>query len=203
MKKVDYKKELKQLYKGKPSVNTLVSVPPLQYLMLDGKGSPNSNSFVAAVETLYPLAYTLKFMSKKQLELDFTVMPLEGLFWADDMSAFTADRKDEWKWTIMIMQPDHITPQMFEEAVMKVAKKKDLPLLHSVRLETLNEVRAAQVMYVGAYADEGSTIESLHGFIAQQGGELKKSQHHHHEIYLGDPRRVEPAKLKTIIRQPF
>lgn len=204
MDKVDYKKVLKHLYSGKVGDEVIVDVPEMQYLMVDGKGDPNtSEEFKNAIEALYPVAYSLKFMCKKSLEKDYAVMPLEGLFWSKDMVQFDANNKDEWLWTLMIMQPGYITHAMFDEAVKAVAAKRSPPSLYDVRLAEHHEGRAAQVMYVGSYANEGPTIQSLHDFIKQQGGVLDGLKHKHHEVYLSDTRRADPSKLKTIIRQPF
>lgn len=204
MKKIDYKKELKQLYDGKPWAQTVVEVPKMNFLMIDGAGNPNTSpEYVAAIEALYPMAYTLKFMCKKELGKDYGVMPLEGLWWAKDMRAFTDGKKDDWQWTMMIMQPDFITFDMVNRATEAVAAKQRPSKLGEVRFEAYTEGRAAQVLYLGAYSDEGPTILKLHEFIHEQGGALDKANKHHHEIYLGDPRRTDPAKLKTIIRQPF
>jgi len=204
MDKTDYKKELSSFYADKPGVISTVEVPPMQFLMMDGHGDPNtSQEYIDAIQALYPLAYTLKFMCKKELEQDYGVMPLEGLWWTENMADFSMADKSNWLWTAMIMQPAMITKDMFERAVQQVADKKSLTALGKVKFEVYNEGRAAQVMYVGPYADEGPTIQQLHTFIRAQGGELTATNKHHHEIYLGDPRRVAPEKLKTIIRQPY
>lgn len=204
MNKTDYKKVLGSLYSGKVGQCVAVDVPVMQYLMVDGHGDPNtSQEYVDAMQALYPLAYTLKFMCKKELAEDYAVMPLEGLWWSDDMADFLTGNKSNWQWTAMIMQPAIITQEMFDRAVQQVADKKAPTALGKVRLETYHEGRAAQVMYVGPYAAEGPTIQQLHAFIGEQGGRLTATNKHHHEIYLGDPRRTDPAKLKTIIRQPY
>jgi hypothetical protein len=204
MEKIDYKKQLQLLYSGKVGEQVLVDVPPMRFLMIDGHGDPNtSDEYVHAIEALYPVAYTLKFMSKKTLAKDYAVMPLEGLWWSDNMEDFLTGNKSNWDWTMMIMQPDFVSEQMVKTAVEEVQKKKNPASLDKLRFDTYDEGRAAQVMYVGAYADEGPTIVKLHEFIASQGGELEATTKNHHEIYLGDPRRADPAKLKTIIRQPF
>jgi hypothetical protein len=176
----------------------------MNFIMVDGKGDPNtSQEYADAIEALYPVAYTIKFTCKKKYEHDFGVMPLEGLWWAEDMSTFSVHDKSSWRWTAMIMQPSVVTNEIFSQALEQVAHKKLLRSLDKVRFATYDEGRAAQVMYIGPYADEGPTITGLHEFIRQQGGVLSGSIKHHHEIYLGDPRRTSPEKLKTIIRQPF
>jgi hypothetical protein len=202
MAKRDLKKELKHLYIPNAREISVVDVPEMNFLMIDGEGDPNtSQQYRNAIECLYALSYTLKFMIKKAKGgVDYGVMPLEGLWWGDDMSVFVDGKKDRWKWTAMIMQPAYVTRALFDEACAQVQKKKDLPALSRVRLEAFREGRSAQIMYVGAYADEGPTIQRIHSFIKEQGSSLAGK---HHEIYLGDPRRTTPEKLKTVIRQPF
>ena len=202
MAKLDLVRDLKELYKPSAREAALVDVPPMSFLMIDGQGDPNtSQDYVAALEALYSVAYTLKFMIKKgPAAVDYGVMPLEGLWWSDDMNAFVAGRKDSWQWTSMIMQPEFVTRELFEEAVGQAAKKKTLPALSKIRLEEFAEGRAAQIMHIGPYSAEGPTIEKLHGFISEKGFERSGK---HHEIYLGDPRRAAPDKLMTVIRQPI
>jgi len=203
MTKTDYKKAFKEFYSAKISKPTVVEVPKMNFIMIDGKGDPNtSQEYIDAIETLYPVAYTIKFTSKFAGN-DFGVMPLEGLWWTENMADFSTEDKSNWQWTAMIMQPDIINKVLFEQAVEQVKKKKNPVSLDKLRFEAYEEGRAAQVLYVGPYADEGPAIQELHQFIEDQGGKLKATTKHHHEIYLGDPRRVAPEKLKTIIRQPF
>lgn len=201
MKKIDLKKDLKHLYAASGKKIVLVDVPRMNFLMMDGQGDPNTaEAYSDAVQALYTLSYTLKFMIKKgELAIDYGVMPLEGLWWTDDMADFSPDNKDIWKWTAMIMQPAWVTADLVEEARRQAAKKKPLPAISEVRFEGFEEGKAVQCLHVGPYADEGPTIERLHQFIRDQGLELAGK---HHEIYLSDPRRADPAKLKTIIRQP-
>lgn len=200
MEKLDLKKTYRELYKAKPQP-TLVDVPPLQYLMIDGEGNPNTaQAYKDSVEALYSLSYTLKFMVKRMpVGTDYGVMPLEGLWWADSMEDFSVERKDDWKWTSLLLQPDFITPDLVEAARRQAAAKKTLPALPLIRLERLEEGRCAQVLHIGPYAEEEPTIKLLHGFIREQGLALRGT---HHEIYLGDPRRAAPDRLQTIIRQP-
>ncbi|WP_223627171.1 GyrI-like domain-containing protein [Microbacterium sp. EST19A] len=204
---IDPKKTL-DAYQAKRGEIRLVEVPPLQYLMVDGAGDPNtSQAYQDAVTALFPLAYTLKFASREELGIDTVVMPLEGLWHAADMDAFTSQRdKSAWLWTLMIMVPDHVTTEMFAAAVAgveaKAVKKKQAPspALSAVRLETLDEGLSVQTLHVGAFDDEGPVLDDLHHrFIPENG--LRMSGRHH-EIYLSDMRRVEPAKLRTILRQP-
>ena len=199
MVKVDLKKELKRLYNAPAGEAELVEVPALRYLMVDGLGDPNDNvDFQAATEALYGMAYTLKFMLKRgPTALDWVIMPL--LWWADDMEVFRMDARADWKWTLMILQPDDVTEEHVEMARQELRAKKDPPGLAGLRYETYAEGLSAQVMYVGPYADEGPTIARLHSFIDEQG---RRPRGKHHEIYMGDPRRTAPERLRTIIRQP-
>ncbi len=203
MNKVDYKKQLKDFYMAKVNKPVVVHVPKMNFIMIDGKGDPNtSQEYIDAIQALYPVAYTIKFTSKLRYGKDFGVMPLEGLWWTKNMKDFNTNDKSNWLWTAMIMQPSVVTEDIFNQAVQQVKEKKNPSGLAKLRFASYDEGQAAQVMYVGPYSDEGPTIQKLHEFIKDQGGRLEDSKHHH-EIYLGDPRRVDPAKLKTIIRQPF
>lgn len=201
MKKIDLKKEFSELYKASANKMTFVTAPKLSYLMVDGKGDPNnSKQFQEAVEALYSVSYTLKFMFKKgEQQIDYGVMPLEGLWWTENMTEFSMDKKVDWKWTLMIMQPDFITQSSVEKAKEMAAKKKELPMLDALRFETMEEGLCVQVLYIGPYDDEPPTIAKLHAFIKDNGYKLHGK---HREIYLNDARRTAPEKLKTIIRQP-
>lgn len=201
MKKVDLKKELKQLYQASAKEVVQVEVPPFRFLMVDGEGDPNtSQAYAQAVEVLFAVSYTAKFMVKKgPQELDYAVMPLEGLWWADDMSAFTVSDKANWKWTMMIMQPSFAANDVVEAAMAEVRRKKNLPGIDKLRLEEFSEGRCAQVLHIGPFSEEGPTIKRLHEFIDARSGRIGK----HHEIYLSDIRRTDPKKWKTIIRQPM
>jgi hypothetical protein len=198
--KIDFKRGLSELYSPghEPS---LVSVPELAFLMVDGRGDPNTAAeYRAAVEALYAVAYAAKFAVKRATDgIDFAVMPLEGLWWLDDMSTFTLADKSDWSWTAMIMQPEPVTAEVVELAVQKAAAKKSLPALELLRFERFHEGLVAQVMYRGPYAEEGPAIARLHEFIAERGYAPAGK---HHEIYLSDPSRTAPEKLKTVIRQP-
>ncbi len=202
MDKIDLKKVWKELYRPSTKQVSRVDVPPFNYLMIDGRGDPNTaQEYKEAIEALYPVAYTLKFMLKKgAIGEDYVVMPLEGLWWVEDMADFSAQRKDDWQWTMMILQPDVVTEEMVAEAVAQTREKKNPPALDKVRLEALHEGSSAQIMHIGPYADEAPNIQKVHQFIADAGGQLHGK---HHEIYLSDPRRAAPEKMKTIIRQPF
>jgi len=204
MDKIDYKKKLSEIYQAKVTKPVVIKVPKMNYIMIDGHGDPNtSKEYIDAIQTLYPVAYAIKFMCKRELGVDFGVMPLEGLWWTENMEDFNANNKSNWLWTAMIMQPDIVNKAMFEGAIKQVSEKKKLELLNIVRFEAYDEGRSAQVMYVGPYSDEGPTILALHDFIKLQGGKLDKTNKHHHEIYFSDPRRTDQSRLKTIIRQPF
>ncbi|MDD5622466.1 MAG: GyrI-like domain-containing protein [Actinomycetota bacterium] len=201
MDKIDLKKELKEYYWNSTKEIRFVKVPPMNFLMVDGKGDPNiSEEFTDAIQSLYSLAYTIKFTLKKESEIDYGVMPLEGLWWTDDMSKFSQDNKKIWKWTIMIMQPKFIPKKFFNDCLEEVKKRKNFQSLSKIRFEKYSEGLSAQIMYIGPYSDEGPTIMKVHDFIKGKGYELKGK---HHEIYLGDFRRTKPEKLKTIIRQPI
>ena len=202
MEKYDFKKQWKQLYQPRPGLLTEVDVPPLRYLMVDGDGDPNtSTAFQQAVEALYSLSYTLKFSLKKSPKpVDYGVMPLEGLWWADDPRVFHQTDKSGWKWTAMILQPEFISQAQVDAAIAEVRRKKNPAALDRVRFETLEEGMSVQVLYKRPFSEEGPTIERMHDFIHAGGRELHGR---HHEIYLSDPRRTAPEKLKTILRQPM
>ena len=202
MEKIDYKKQLKQLYQPSPKKVEFVEVPEMNFLMVDGEGNPNTaKSYKEAVEALYAVSYTLKFMVKKgSIGIDYGVMPLEGLWWMDDMSNFDPDNKDEWKWTSMMMQPELITEDLVKEAVEQVRKKKDPNALDRIRFTSFHEGKAAQLMHIGPFSEEGPNIEKVHNAIAANGFEKTGK---HHEIYLSDIRRAAPEKWKTVIRQPY
>jgi hypothetical protein len=202
MTKIDFKKEMKHLYQPSAKEFVVVDVPPMQFLMLDGRGDPNTaQEYQDALEALYAAAYKAKFLSKKQVGKDYVVPPLEGLWWAEDMEAFVAARdKSAWQWTLMIMQPDWVTRELYEEAVAQVEKQKNPPALPKLRLETYHEGLSVQILHLGSYDDEGPTIANMHNeFMPASNYE---SAGKHHEIYLSDPRRVAPDKLKTVLRQP-
>ncbi len=201
MQKIDFKKEF-SCYKAKARKLEIISVPKMQYLMVDGHGDPNtSEEFKNAILTLYPVAYKLKFASKLELKKDYAVMPLEGLWWAEDMSTFTTARdKSKWDFTLMIMVPDWITKKMFNEAVKKVREKNPPLLLDKVRLETLMEGQCVQTLHIGSFDDEEEVLFKMHNeFIPANN--LKMTQKHH-EIYFSDFRKVAHDKLRTLLRQP-
>jgi hypothetical protein len=178
-----------------------VIVSPLRYLMIDGEGDPNtSQEYAQAVESLFTVSYITKFAVKRGPQgIDYGVMPLEGLWWADDLSVFVADNKTDWKWTMMILQPSFVREETIRAAIFEAGKKKKLPALHKLRLEEFSEGRCAQILHVGPFSTEGLTIAKLHEYIHAHTALTGK----HHEIYLSDIRRAAPEKWKTIIRQPM
>ena len=200
MASIDLKRVYRDQYTARAGRPALVEVPERPFLMIDGKGTPGeAPEYIAAVEALYPLAYGIRAAIKKKTGDGYTVLPLEGLWWADDMTAYRANRKDEWKWTLMIGLPDVATAEMAARVFPEVTAQKRLTAGDQVRFELFEEGRCAQVMHIGPYSAEEPTIDLLHQFIAEQGLQLRGL---HHEIYLGDPRKADPLKLKTIIRQP-
>lgn len=198
--KRDFRKEL-DCYRAKPNTPQLVEVPELRFLMIDGHGDPNAPAFGKAVAALYPVAYKLKFASKLTLDRDYVVMPLEGLWWAEDMSTFTTARdKSRWDWTLMSMVPDWITDDMFTAALEVVGGKQRPERLEDVRLEALQEGLCVQALHVGSFDDEAPLLDQLHHHFLPGNGLAPDGRHH--EIYLSNFRTVEPAKRRTIVRQP-
>lgn len=199
MGKIDFRKEQPALFAPPRDEFTLVKVPKLRFVKVDGKGDPNTASaYAEAVGWLYAVSYGLKFAAKQE-GTDYVVPPLQGLWWADDYDAFAAGRRDEWRWTMMIMVPDFITKKQFDAAVKKAGGKLGAPPA-TLRLDEYDEGLAVQILHVGSYADEAPTIRRLHQEFLPANGLVETGPHH--EIYLSDPRRTEAAKLKTILRQP-
>jgi hypothetical protein len=198
----DLDREIAGLYRATATPH-MVDVPELAFLMIDGHGDPNaSQDFQAAVQALYTLSYSVKFAIKRARGTDHKVAPLEGLWWAADMSSFEVADKSAWNWTAMIRQPAEVTADLLNRVVEDALRKKPLPALADARLTSFTEGRAAQVLHVGPYSAEAPTIARLHAFIAEQGYRFDGNLQKHHEIYLGDPRRAAPERLRTIIRQP-
>ena len=201
MDKYDIKVAHKALYSPSAKEFTIVDVPEFRYIAIDGHGDPNTSpDYAEAVESLYSVAYAVKFDSKKTLERDFTVAPLEGLWRADDMDDFVTRKKSNWDWTMMIAQPDWITAAMVASAVDKASAKTGLAALARLRLLILDEGKSVQIMHHGPYDDEAPTLERLHHQYLPEHGLTRTGDHH--EIYLSDARRTAPAKLRTILRQP-
>lgn len=202
VEKVDFKKELKHLYKPSAKKVESLVIPKMNFLMIDGQGDPNtSQEFQDAIEVLYPLSYTLKFIVKKgEISIDYGVLPLEGLWWAEDMNSFSIENKNDWKWILMIMQPDFITKSMVIDAIEQVKKKKDPVSLPLVRFKSFDEGKVSQIMHIGPFSEEGPTVQKVHTFIEENNCQRRGK---HHEIYLSDIRKAAPEKWKTIIRQPM
>ena len=201
MSKIDLKAELKHLYKPSAKSIVTVEVPALRFLMIDGEGDPsNSASYTEAVEALFSVSYTAKFAVKRgATAVDYAVMPLEGLWWADDFSAFVTGDRSQWKWTMMIMQPEFATYDVLAEATQQVRTKKKLPAVDRLRLETFTEGLCAQTLHIGPFTEEGPTIQRLHEFIESSSNLRGK----HHEFYLSDIRRAAPASWKAELREPM
>ena len=195
--KSDLKKDIAS-YRAAHGSFGLVDVPPLRYLMIDGHGDPGAQPYADAISTLFPVAYKLKFMSKNELDRDYVVMPLEALWWSDDMATFTTSRdKSRWDWTAMILVPDWITGDLIERAI---AAGADTPAIVALRVETYAEGRCVQTLHLGPFDDEGPVLDAMHTeFIPSHGLRMTGR---HHEIYLSDIRRTAPSKLRTILRQP-
>jgi hypothetical protein len=200
--KTDFKKTLKEFYRPKPTP-AIVTVPPLRFLMIDGTGTTESPQFASAIEALFSVSYKTKFAAKNDLDYDYAVMPLEGLWWADDMDDFVKGNKNRWRWTLMIMQPSKIKAAFIEaarEAAMAAKGNDSIPRL---RLAEFDERLAAQMLHTGPFSEEHAQIVKLHRLIAEHGGRFDGRRHKHHEIYLNDFRKVDPAKMRTVLRQPF
>jgi len=203
VRKVDLKKELKHLYNPSAKEVSVVDIPSMNFLMVDGKGDPNNApEYADALEALYTVSYAIKFKIKKTHDaVDYVVMPLEGLWWTDDMREFSIEDKDAWKWTAMIMQPEeYVSKELFEEVKIEVERKKGLSAIPKMRFEAFREGLSVQIMHHGPFSEEGPIIEKVHRSIEERGG---KPNGKHHEIYLSDLRRTKPERLKTVIRQPF
>ncbi|MGW5671985.1 GyrI-like domain-containing protein [Micromonospora sp. NPDC003776] len=201
MTRSDIKRERKDLYAPRADSFQLVEVPALPFLMVDGAGDPNTaQSYQDAVAALYAVSYALKFAGRQALGRDHVVAPLEGLWSADDPAAFVTRAKGEWRWTMMITQPEWITGAMVDEAVRLTASRKHLPAADRLRFEPYAEGLSVQVLHVGSYDDEGPVLAGLHHEFMPANGLTFNGPHH--EIYLSDPRRTEPAKLRTVLRQP-
>ena len=217
LKKIDLRKELRHLYQPSVKEVELVKVPKFNFVMVDGQmeagQSPGTSpAFQEALQALYGVSYTLKFMSKldKANPIDYAVMALEALWWVED-GIFDITRPDNWRWRAMIMQPEHITPRMFAGALEQVKQKRPSPAVEKLRLEAYEEGLCTQIMHVGPYSTEPATVARLQAFAAER-GYTERHEHaprrgrlvvyDHHEIYLGDPRRAKPEKMQTVLRHP-
>ncbi len=203
---LDLKKQYKDLYSPSAKVVQVVSVPNLRFIRIDGEIEEgyrpgDSPGFAAATEAIYGISYTLKFASKQRPEnpIDYPVMALEGQWWVEQ-GVYDFNNTAGWKYSLMMMQPEHITPQMFGEALEKLRKKRPNPALAALRLEDFVEGRAIQVMHIGPYSSEPETIRRMDEFAVEHGYTLHGR---HHEIYLSDPRRADAEKMKTILRHPI
>lgn len=201
MAKKDLKKELQSLYFPSAKEVAVVKVPAMNFAMVDGEGNPNdTKAFPEAIQVLYGVSYTLKFMLKKAGKPDFVVMPLAALWWTRPSGGFDFDSpKATWNWTSMLMQPDFVTRADFKKASAQLNERKDPPALPKLRFERFAEGLSLQIMHIGPYAAERPTIERVHAYAEENGYRLAGK---HHEIYMGDPRRTAPARLKTVVRQP-
>lgn len=203
MSKIDFKKSMKELFAPSAKDFSLVDVPSMQFLMVDGKGTPDpdkQSEYAQALAVLYPIAFKLKFLSKIELGRDYVVPPLQALWWADDMNVFVTGDKDQWQWTVMIMQPDWIMQDHVDKIRDVLAASGDFSALGKLRLESYCEGQSVQIMHIGPYSQEGPTLKKMHEDFIPQNGFVENG--HHHEIYLGDPRKTAPEKLKTVLRQP-
>ncbi|MBC2582268.1 hypothetical protein HGI79_18705 [Clostridium sp. DJ247] len=202
MGKIDFKKEFKELYNPSSKKVQIINVPKLNYLVIDGSGNPNtSQEYRDAIEALFSVSYAVKFMIKKGINgLDYGVLPLEGLWWTDNIEDFSMENKEVWNWTALIMQPEFVEKDLIDKALTEVEKKKKLSSISKIRFKCINEGLVAQIMHIGPYSEEKPTIERLHNYI-EENNYSKVGKHH--EIYISDPRKASPEKLKTIIRQPI
>ena len=199
--KIDYKKILGTYYTASSVEPAVVDIPCFNFLMIDGRGDPNtSKEYKEAVSALFTLSYSLKFHIKKSLGIDYGVLPLEGLWWAEDMATFTKGGKDAWLWTMRILQPEWINAGMAAHMQIESFQKKGLPALKQIRFETYSEGVSVQLMHLGPFSSEGPNIARMHSFADQNGYQRRGK---HHEIYLTDFTRTAPEKMKTILRQPL
>jgi hypothetical protein len=199
---VDYKLQLKKFYRPSEGPVELVDVPPFNVIQVDGQGDPTTKEYQDAVQALIAVANALKLTVKKSDSIDYGVMPLECLWWGDDASRFTLERKADWKWTLMIHQPSMVMRKVFDKALAdaKAKIKTDLPGLDRMRFESFKEGRAAQKLHVGPFTEQGPAVQAVHDRIQAIGGKVSGK---HHEIYLSDVAKASPDKWKTIIRQPY
>lgn len=204
MSKIDYKKEFKAFYLPSKKQVVAVDVPAMNYLMIDGSGEPNPEinpDYKLAVEALFSVSYAIKFMLKRSENgIDYGVMPLEGLWWSDDMNDFITRNMSGWKWTLMIMQPSVVTEEILHKVIGQIKLKKNITAIDKLRFSLFTEGKAAQILHIGPFSEEGPTVEKVHAFITESGRKLSGK---HHEIYLSDIRKAAPENWKTVIRQPM
>jgi hypothetical protein len=199
--KRDIKKELKYLYNPNKNFPSVVDVPVFNFLMFDGMGDPSTSPiFQCGIESLFSLSYTIKFMVRNDIGIDYGVMPLEGLWWMQNDEIFDVNKRDKWQWTIMIMQPEYVTIEVINKATEKLIKQKKTEYITQIRFEEYNEGKSMQIMHIGPFADEDPNIILIHNEILNSNHQLSGK---HHEIYLSDFRKTAPEKLKTILRQPY
>ncbi|MBU2980584.1 GyrI-like domain-containing protein [Lentibacter algarum] len=199
MNKTDLKKQLKEFYQPSSKAYSVVDVPEMPFVSVEGQGAPEGEAYSHAVQWLYSVIYPMKFIAKQKYRKDFVAPPLEGLWWADDWSDFKTDKRDNWKWRMMITTPTWVDQTLFDEAVAKATKKLgNAP--ESLKLAPFHEGKSVQIMHIGPYAEEAPVIDSMHNVFMPENG--LKPRGEHHEIYISDPRRTAPEKLKTVLRQP-
>ena len=202
IEKIDFKKQFKAYYSPKPGKPEIIMVPPMQFVMIDGTGGfpETTTEFRAAFQAIYPTVYGLKFGRKKAgIAPDFGLGPLEALWWMKDKSEFDQSRPEDWRWTLMMWLPNVITHQTFEAFIVELKTKKPQIITDKLRLEVFDQGMVVQIMHIGPYVGEAQDIMLLHDYAKEQGYALHGK---HHEIYLGDPRRSAPEKLRTILRHP-
>jgi hypothetical protein len=203
-KKLDYKREYKEYYSPSSSVPEIVDVPSFKFLMIDGIGMNFENGdSQSAIQALFGVSFKVKFLAKKLQGIDYVVMPLEGLWWADDLDDFVNGNREKWQWTYMIMQPEFITAELVQAAIKEIKKSKENAAVDRLRFEDYQEGLSAQIMHNGPFAEEHPNIMKIRQLIQGNGGTFNGGFQKHHEIYLSDFRKTAPEKLRTILRQPF
>jgi hypothetical protein len=203
MEKLDLKRELKEYYSPSANGPVIVNVPSFKYLMIDGIGMDFDGESQKAIQALFGVAYKVKFMLKKEQGTDFVIMPLEGLWWAEDMNDFVNGNREKWQWTYMIMQPEFVTVDIVQAAIKEVKAAKKDNTVDLLRFEKYHEGLSAQMMHNGSFSEEHPNIMKIHRLIEENGGIFDDNKLKHHEIYLSDFRKTAPEKLKTVLRQPF
>ncbi|MDP4089824.1 MAG: GyrI-like domain-containing protein [Bacillota bacterium] len=208
MEKMDYKKEYKDLYVPSNKKPVLIDVPEMKFVMVDGCGDPNNNpEFEKSVEALYSVSYAIKMLPKKGIVpegyIEYVVPPLEGLWWIEGSDKFSFTERENWRYTLMIRQPEFVTAELFQQCLMETKRKKNNEKLEEVGFESFTEGLCVQMMHIGPYATEPETKEVMENFLTENArrdetGAVRK----HHEIYLSDPRKGDPEKRKTVLRIP-